>query len=55
MLEFANTTPANGKNKRETYAKEQGVQAPPEHTHKNKLKTKKLKNKKLKNQGLEFE
>ena len=35
MLEFANTTPANGKKiKEETYAKEQGVQAPPEHTHK---------------------
>ena len=48
MLEFANTTPANGKIKEETYAKEQGVQAPPEHTHKNKLKKKK-------NQGLEFE
>ena len=26
--------------KEETYAKEQGVQAPPEHTHKNKLKKK---------------
>ena len=39
MLEFANTTPANGKIKEET-TKEQGVQAPPEHTHKNKLKKK---------------
>ena len=34
MLELANTTPANGKKKKETYAKEQGVQAPPEHAHK---------------------
>ena len=33
MLKVANTTPANGKIKEETYAKEQGVQAPPEHTH----------------------
>ena len=33
--------------KEETYATEQGVQAPPEHTHKNK--------KNEKNQGLEFE
>ena len=41
MLELANTTPANGKIKGETYAKEQGVQAPPEHTPKNKLKIKK--------------
>ena len=51
MLEFAKTTPANGKIKEETCAKEQGVQVPPEHSHKNKLKTKKTKN----NQGLEFE
>ena len=42
MLEFANTTPANGKIKEEAYAKEQGVQTPPEHTH-------------TKKQGLEFE
>ena len=35
MLEFANTTPANGKKiKGETYAKEQGVQAHLEHTQK---------------------
>ena len=33
MLEFANTTPGNGKIKGGTYAKEQGVQAPSEHTH----------------------
>ena len=41
MLEFSNTTPANGKIKGETYAKEQGVQAPPEHTH--KIKSSKTK------------
>ena len=50
MLEFAKTTPANGKIKEETYATEQGVQTPPEHTHENR---KNRKNKK--NQGLEFE
>ena len=39
MLEFANTTPANGKKmKEETYAKEQGVQAPPVHTHTKKTR-----------------
>ena len=43
MLEFANTTPANGKIKEETYAKDQGVQAPPEDTHKKKKKKKKIK------------
>ena len=36
MLEFANTTPANGKIKEEAYAKEKGVQTSPEHTHKKK-------------------
>ena len=40
MLEFAKTTPANGKNKRGNLCNEQGVQAPPEHTHKNKIKIK---------------
>ena len=39
MLEFANTTPANGKIKGETYANEQGVQAPPEHTKKKSKKS----------------
>ena len=35
MLEFAKTIPASCKKiKEETYATEQGVQAPPEHTHK---------------------
>ena len=37
MLEFANTTPANGKIKEETHSKEQGVQAPPAHTQKRAL------------------
>ena len=55
MLEFAKTIPANCKKiKEETYATKQGVQAPPEHTQKNKLKLK-LKKKNKKNQGLEFE
>ena len=38
MLKFTNTTPANGKIKGKTYAKEQGVQVPPEHTHTQKKK-----------------
>ena len=37
MVEFANTTPANGKIKEETYSKEQRIQAPPEHTHTKKF------------------
>ena len=40
MLELANTIPANGeKLKEETYVKEQGVRAPPEHKQKNKNKS----------------
>ena len=44
MLEFAKTIPANCKKiKEETYATEQGVQAPSEHTKKKKKKKKKKK------------
>ena len=53
MLEFANTTPANGKNKRGNLCKGRGVRAPPEHTlKKNKKSRSRVRVKGSRNLGL---